>query len=70
MNWTRRKIENVKQVSERTGIPEGTLRAWRHEGDKGPRSFKAGRRIAYYEDDVDAWLEARYAETGRGGVVA
>lgn len=32
-----------------------TVRFWRHVG-KGPDSFKAGRRVLYAREDVDAWL--------------
>ncbi|MFD6178083.1 MULTISPECIES: helix-turn-helix transcriptional regulator [unclassified Isoptericola] len=63
-----RRIMLIPAVAERTGMPEGTLRFLRHEG-KGPRSFKVGRRVAYYEDDVDAWLDEQYAATSRGGAV-
>ncbi len=35
-----------------------TVRYWRHCG-KGPRSFKAGRRVLYRESDVQAFLEAQ-----------
>ncbi len=31
-----------------------TVRFWRHIG-KGPRSFKAGRRVLYDVADVAAW---------------
>jgi predicted DNA-binding transcriptional regulator AlpA len=60
-------IMRIKDVSEKTGIPEGTLRYWRYRGE-GPKSFRLGRKtVAYYEDDVDAWLEQRYERTARGG---
>jgi predicted DNA-binding transcriptional regulator AlpA len=32
-----------------------TVRYWRHIG-KGPKSFKAGRRVLYASSDVEAWL--------------
>lgn len=48
-------------------ITAPTLRWWRHEGKgQGPKSFKlGGRRVAYKKSDVDAWLEACYAEDAR-----
>ncbi len=49
----------IPEVSAMTGIPEATLRWYRHVGT-GPRNFKLGRRIAYYEEDVAAWVEAQY----------
>lgn len=63
---TPRKILRTKEVSERSGIPVGTLRYYRHRGE-GPRSFKLGRRVAYFEDDVEAWIEAQAAATSVGG---
>lgn len=55
-----RKIIRPEAVSEKTGIALGTLAYWRHR-DEGPKSFKLGRRVAYFEDDVDAWIESQYA---------
>lgn len=50
------------QVSRRTGVPEATLRYWRHQGI-GPRSFKLGpRKVAYRKSDLNAWLEAQYTQ--------
>jgi len=58
------KVLRVEDVSERIGVPAPTLRWWRHVG-RGPKSFKIGRRLAYLEGDVDAWLEEQYqAEPG------
>ena len=53
----------VPDVAQRLRIEESTLRWWRHVG-KGPRSFKIGRRIAYYLSDIEAY-EARQYETTR-----
>lgn len=41
-----------------------TLRWWRHEGKgRGPKSFVlGGRKVVYRKSDVDAWLDAQYAE--------
>jgi len=50
----------IPEVSAMTGIPEATLRWYRHVGGVGPRSFKLGRRIAYYEEDVLAWMQTQY----------
>jgi predicted DNA-binding transcriptional regulator AlpA len=38
----------------------GTVRYWRHVG-KGPRSFKAGRRVLYRQSDVKAWADEALA---------
>lgn len=56
------RILSTREVSERTGLAESTLRYFRHRGDKGPKSWTLGRRAVYYEHDVDAWLDAQYAK--------
>lgn len=55
----------TKEVSQQLGIPEQTLRWWRHVG-RGPRSFKIGRHVAYMPSDVDSWLADQYAATAVG----
>jgi predicted DNA-binding transcriptional regulator AlpA len=35
-----------------------TVRYWRHV-NKGPKSFKLGRRVLYAEDELLAWIEER-----------
>lgn len=42
-----------------------TVRLWRHQG-KGPRYFKAGRRVLYVRSDVERWIaeqQIKAAET-------
>lgn len=58
------KLLTVSEVAEITRLPEATLRWFRHEGTKGPRSAKLGRRIVYRESDVRAWIEAQFAAEG------
>jgi predicted DNA-binding transcriptional regulator AlpA len=53
------KLLKLPEVSEMTGIPEATLRFWRHQGT-GPRSAKLGRRVVYREEDVKAWIDAQF----------
>lgn len=55
-----RKILRLEQVSERTNVPIGTLRYWRHLG-QGPPTFRLGRHVAAFEDEVDSWLEEQAA---------
>ncbi len=57
---------NLQEVGERIRVPVPTLRLWRQQG-KGPKSFKIGRHVAYFEADVSSWLEAQYARSGIGG---
>jgi len=46
----------ARQVSEYTGIPEGTLRYWVHIG-RGPKSFLLGpRRRVWRRSVVEAWI--------------
>ena len=63
------KVMKLREVSERTGVPEATLRWWRHV-DRGPKSFTIGRRVAYLESDVAAWLAGQYSTGVRGGDAA
>lgn len=48
------------EVAEMLGLPEATLRYWRHLGT-GPKSFTLGpRRVVYKESDVMAWVTEQY----------
>lgn len=58
------KLLRVPEVAEMTGIPEATLRFWRHT-KTGPKSAKLGRRIVYREEDVLAWIDAQFADADR-----
>jgi predicted DNA-binding transcriptional regulator AlpA len=53
---TDRKLLRIEEVSDRTGVPLGTLRYWRWQGT-GPASYKLGRRVVYDLAAVDAWLD-------------
>ena len=61
-----REIMTPKDVEEETGIPEGTLRYYRHAGT-GPASFRLGGRVRYRRSDVSAWIAEQEAATRRGG---
>ena len=63
---TSQELLGTKSVSNWTGIPEETLRYWRHRGE-GPVSFKLGRRVVYARDDVESWI-ARQRELSAAGV--
>jgi predicted DNA-binding transcriptional regulator AlpA len=56
------KLLRLPEVADLTGIPEATLRFWRHE-KTGPRSAKLGRRVVYREEDVLAWIDAQFAKS-------
>ncbi|WP_425571780.1 helix-turn-helix transcriptional regulator [Nesterenkonia jeotgali] len=50
----------TKQVSELTGIPEGSLKYFRHRGHGGPRSFAlTPRAIRYSRESVLEWISER-----------
>jgi excisionase family DNA binding protein len=50
------------EVAELLRAPLETVRYWRHVG-KGPKSFKAGRKVLYELADVEAWIEQAKAGT-------
>ena len=54
------------QVNVMTGIPQATLRYYRHCGT-GPASFRMGKRVVYRRSEVVKWIEAQEVATGRGG---
>lgn len=56
------RLLRLPEVAELTGIPESTLRFYRHEG-RGPKSAKLGRRVVYRETDVLAWIDAQFDGT-------
>lgn len=63
------KYLTTKQVSEMTGIPEGTLRFWRHGGFDGPRSHTLGpKRVVYPLTSLNEWLAAQASNNVSGGV--
>lgn len=56
------RLLRLAEVSERTGIPENTLRHYRAT-NQGPRSALIGGKIAYREHDIDDWIEAQFEAT-------
>jgi predicted DNA-binding transcriptional regulator AlpA len=50
----------LPEAAERLHTSPETLRYWRHAGT-GPKSFKMGRRVCYFESEIDNWLEERAA---------
>lgn len=45
----------TEELAGELKTPTATLRYWRAAG-KGPRYFKAGKRVLYRREDVDAWI--------------
>ena len=51
----------TKQVSELTGVPQGSLKFFRHRGYGGPKSFAlTPRAIRYRREDVIDWINSQY----------
>jgi Helix-turn-helix domain len=59
---------STQQAADWLGLPEATLRWYRHRGDRGPRSYCLGSRIFYDLVDLEMWTESQKAATARGGV--
>lgn len=55
------RLLTLPEVAERLRTPEATLRYWRH-CNKGPTSFKVGRRVMYVRADVERWIEQQYSQ--------
>jgi DNA-binding transcriptional MerR regulator len=49
-------LVTLTEIAEQTRVPVGTLRYWRHIGE-GPKTFRLGRRVMAYAEDVDSWIE-------------
>jgi predicted DNA-binding transcriptional regulator AlpA len=63
------ELLGTKAVSEWTGVPEETLRYWRHRNE-GPASFKLGpKRVVYAREDVQRWIDAQRSASLGGGRV-
>jgi predicted DNA-binding transcriptional regulator AlpA len=59
------RIVGIAEVSRMTALSEATLRYYRHLGT-GPRSFKIGKRVGYYELEVIAWIDEQVEATAVG----
>lgn len=55
-------LKTMDEVSEMTRIPVATLRFYRHQGNKGPRSGLVGGRVMYREQDVLAWINEAFED--------
>lgn len=60
------KLLSLTEVRALVPVTRQTLHAWVQEG-LFPEPVKAGRRILWLEDEVQAWVEARKAERQRVG---
>lgn len=56
------KYLTTAEVGAMLRTPGETIRYWRNVG-KGPKSFRAGRKVLYALEDVEAWIaQARGGE--------
>jgi predicted DNA-binding transcriptional regulator AlpA len=60
------RILLLPEVAAETRVPIDTLRHWRKQG-KGPKSWRLGRRVAYFQSDVIAWISEQGAQSVVGG---
>lgn len=54
------KFITTTELASILRVPAETVRYWRH-ADKGPKSFKIGRRVLYAESDVNDWINEQRA---------
>lgn len=57
------ELMTMKEVAALVRVPEATLRYWRHLGT-GPRSFRIGRSVRYWHNEVLHWLEEQSRTAG------
>ena len=56
------ELMTIKEVAKLLRVPEATLRYWRHLGT-GPHSFRVGRSVRYWRNDVRHWLDPTVSRT-------
>ncbi len=61
-----RVIIHIEQVAEQCGVSIPTVRTWLAKG-YGPPCARLGKRLAFRQDDVDAWLDERFADAATAG---
>jgi predicted DNA-binding transcriptional regulator AlpA len=52
----------MPEVSNVARTPIATLRWWVATGKGGPKFGRLGRRIVYRRSDVEAWIDAGFAD--------
>lgn len=51
------KLLTIKEASEKTGIPERTLRTWISSGDRGLPVLKIRGRVFLNQNNFRHWLQ-------------
>jgi excisionase family DNA binding protein len=54
-----------EEVAKLLGVPPKTLAAWAYQG-RGPTYYRLGRRVAYRESELMAWLDTQRVELEGG----
>ncbi len=52
------ELLTIGEVADIVRVPVATLRYWRHLGT-GPRSFRVGRGVRYWHNEVNSWLQSQ-----------
>ena len=52
------ELLTIGEVADIVRVPVATLRYWRHLGT-GPRSFRVGRGVRYWHNEVTTWLQTQ-----------
>ena len=52
------ELITIAEVADVVRVPIATLRYWRHLGT-GPRSFRIGRGVRYWHNEVTTWLQSQ-----------
>ena len=52
------ELLTIGEVADIVRVPIATLRYWRHLGT-GPRSFRIGRGVRYWHNEVTTWLQSQ-----------
>ena len=56
-----RQVLTLEEIAAKTRVPVARLRFWRSVGEEGPRTFRLGRKVVAFEDEVEGWIEAQSA---------
>lgn len=57
------RLISPDEVSERLQVPVATLYRWRST-NYGPPAIKVGKHLRYRQSDIDAFIEAQFAQEG------
>ena len=52
------ELLTITEAADVLRAPVATLRYWRHL-DRGPKSFRLGRRVLYRRADLRTWIDAQ-----------